>query len=87
MSIHKQYRLRTISNPDGEIRWYIEMDEDFIDPIKDDEIFVPFGVEGTLTVGNIVTGGTEWNFSLLELGNVLHQIEMLVREAGLRNIR
>jgi hypothetical protein len=39
--VHKQYRLRTIKNPDGEIKWTIEMHPDFIEPIKDEKIYVP----------------------------------------------
>ena len=85
--MYKHYRLRTIKNPDGEIRWYIEMDEEFIDPIKHKPIFgpIPHGSLGSgITLGELVTSGAEWNFPILDLGSVLHQIEKAIRGAGLR---
>ena len=82
--MHKQYRLRTIKNPDGEIRWYIEMDPEFIEPIKGKKIFAPFR---SITLGEIVTHGAEHNFNIIGLGSVLHQIEMCVREVGLRKVK
>lgn len=84
MKMHKQYRLRTIKNPDGEIRWIIEMDEDFIVPVKDEVIQT---LSKTLPLGDIVTSRAQWNFGLLELGSVLDQIERVIREAGLRKVR
>ena len=79
--MHKQYRLRTIKNPDGELRWYVEMDPEFITSIAGKEIFAPFRV---LTLGEIVTHGDEHNFNIIGVGSVLHQIEKCIREAGLR---
>jgi len=90
MRMHKQYRLRTIANPSGEIRWYIEMDPEFIDPIKHIQIFgpIPHGSSGRgLPLGKIVTSGDEWNFAILDLGSVLNQIEKAIRKAGLRKVR
>ncbi len=60
------------------------MDADFIDPVKDEEIFCPFG---TVSLGDIVTGGLEWNFSGVGLGSVLTQIERAIRGAHLRKVR
>jgi len=86
MKMHKQYRLRTIANPDGEIRWTIEMDPEFIDPVKRAHIFCPFK-PGIIELVNIVTGGLEWNFSIVDLGSVLSQIEKIIRKAGLRDTK
>ena len=84
--MHKQYRLRTIKNPDGEIRWTIEMDEDFIKSVADKEIWCPWK-PGAIPLNDIVTKGAHWNFSDVELGCVLAQIEKIIRKAGLRKVK
>ena len=90
MKVFKHYRLRTVKNPNGEIRWYIEMDPEFIDPIKDILVFgpIPHGsLRAGVTLGELVTSGSEWNFAILDLGSVLNQIEKTVREANLRKVK
>lgn len=90
MRMHKQYRLLTVTNRNGEIRWYISMDPEFIEPVKDAPIFgpIPHGSSGSgLPLGKIVTSGDEWNFAILDLGSVLNQIEKAIRKAGLRKVR
>lgn len=86
MKMYKNYRLRPITNPGGEIRWYFEMDAKFIEPVKDKKIFVPFGV-GTLTIGEVVTSGVEWNFAVIDLPSITSQIEAHLRRAGLRKMK
>lgn len=63
------------------------MDEEFIEPIKHTPIFgpIPHGSLGrSITVGELVTSGSEWNFAILDLCSVLNQIEKAIRGAGLR---
>ena len=63
------------------------MDKEFIEPIKDQKIHLPFIYSKTRslpTVSDIVTSGDEWNFTIVELGVMLYHIEKHVRKAGLR---
>ena len=68
------------------------MDKEFIEPIKDHTIYPPFKINTRrtskpLTVHDIVTQGSTWNFTIVELGVILDQIERIIRKAGLRKER
>ena len=80
----KHYRLRTMSK--GKT-WYIEMDPEFIAPIKNEKIVNPYVGNPVLTVEKVVTSGGEHNFSLIGCALILEQIEELIQKHGLRDVR
>ena len=56
-------------------------DKEFIEPIKIGQIRA---LGKVLSLSEIVTSGSEWNFTSGELGVVIDQIENTVRKGNLR---
>ncbi len=79
---HEEYWLHPFTNPDGEHRYYIEMDPKFIEPVKDELMSGPLLHD--VLLGELVTSGSKHNFPISIAVDVMKEIEKVIKKAGLR---